>query len=56
MSERIVYTEKLITSMGLQIGDMADRIVDTENIMGNLTERCLDCKVSESPLVEGTFA
>lgn len=37
------YTEKLINNEGLQIGDMADRIVQTEHILSNLTRSCLNC-------------
>ena len=45
MSSRIVYTETLILDEATQIGYMADRIVETEYLMSNLTQECVPfCK------------
>eukprot|EP00009_Paramoeba_aestuarina_P007021 CAMPEP_0201523430 /NCGR_PEP_ID=MMETSP0161_2-20130828/19832_1 /ASSEMBLY_ACC=CAM_ASM_000251 /TAXON_ID=180227 /ORGANISM="Neoparamoeba aestuarina, Strain SoJaBio B1-5/56/2" /LENGTH=521 /DNA_ID=CAMNT_0047922545 /DNA_START=139 /DNA_END=1704 /DNA_ORIENTATION=+ len=41
MSDRIVFTEGLILDEAQQIGIMADRIVETEYLMSNLTQICI---------------
>ena len=53
MGERIVNTECLIVNMSYQIGDMADLVVETEELMADMASSC--CRDGEDKQSTSTF-